>query len=318
MSNPWEHEPSKSGLVSLGPNHALHLSVSGPIRQPGQPLVIIIPGLGASAAEWAAVNRLASPNSRVLLYDRSGYGLSSETTANPITAVGIAAELDSLLRAVQLSGPFVIVCHSWGGIIGREFLHLRLDDVAGMVFVDANQELNTTEDPWPSPFVQSLARGLDFLEVTGITKNHRLLPDEWQAYLDEEHSEKHARVVAAEMAGYRGSGPVLAEKKQLRAKPPLLGERPISVLKGLTEKDFGKVYEAGIKAGNGTEEERAMFREAFKTYGALTEAWQRATMSLSNNSRWRIAEKSGHNVQFTEPEVIVEELQWVLDHLVLG
>jgi hypothetical protein len=185
-----------------------------------------------------------------------------------------------------------------------------------MVFVDANQELNTTDDPWPSPFVQAISRGLDFLEVTGITQNHKLLPDEWQAYLDEEHSEKHARVVAAEMAGYRDSGPFLAEKKQLQARPPLLGNRPISVLKGLTEKDFEKVYEAGIKAGNGTEEERRLFREAFKTYGASTEAWQRGTMSLSNNSRWAIASKSGHNIQFTEPGVIVEELQWVLANLV--
>ncbi|CRG88156.1 hypothetical protein PISL3812_05183 [Talaromyces islandicus] len=318
MSNPWEQEPCKSGLVSLGPNHALHLSVSGPARQPGQPLVVIIPGLGASAAEWVAVNRLATQFSRVLLYDRSGYGLSSETTTSPITAVGIASELDSLLRAVELSGPFVIVCHSWGGIIGREFLHLRPDDVAGIVFVDANQELNTTEDPWPSPFVRSLARGLDFLEVTGTTQNHKLLPDEWQAYLDEEHSVKHERVAAAEAAGYRDSGPVLAQKKQLQARPPLLGDRPISVLKGRAERDFEKVYEAGIKAGNGTEEERAQFREAFKTYGALTEAWQRETMKLSNNSRWGFAEKSGHNVQFTEPEVIVEDLQWVLSHLVLN
>lgn len=318
MSNPWEQEPSKSDLVSLGPNHALHTSVSGPIRQPGQPLVIIIPGLGSSAAEWAAVNRLATPFSRVLLYDRLGYGLSSDTTTSPITAVGIASELDSLLHAVQLAGPFVIVCHSWGGIIGREFLHLRADDILGMVFVDANQELNTTEDPWPSPFVKSIAHGLDFLEVTGISQNHKLLPDEWQAYLDEEKSPKHARTVTAEAAGYRDSGPVLAEKKQLLARPPLLGDRPISVLKGRTERDFERIYEAGIKAGNGTEEERAQFQDAFKTYGALTEAWQRETMGLSKNSSFAIAEKSGHNIQFTEPDVIVEKLQWVLDSLVLG
>ena len=76
-----------------------------------------------------------------------------------------------------------------------------------------------------------------------------------------------------------------------------------------------KVYEAGVRAGNGTEEERGAFREMLKTYGTVNEGWQRGILALSSNSRWADATKSGHNVQFTEPELIVEELRWVLDNL---
>lgn len=314
--NPWEQEPTKSGLVSLNPDHALHLSVTGPIRQQGQPIVIIIPGFSSTAAEWVVVYRLIAPFARVLLYDRSGYGLSSETDTNPITAVSIATELDNLLRAADISGPFVPICHSWGGIIGREFLHLRgPDDIAGMVFVDANQELNTIEGPWPAPYIDSVCTGLDFLAVIGITANHKLSPDEWQAYLDAENSEKHGRTTAKEAGGYRPSGPELASKKQLEANPPLLGNRPVSVLKGNAYKDHENILAAGTKAGTGTEEDREKMRKMLETYETLDQKWQRGILSLSSRSKWAEASKSGHNVQFTEPELIVKEVQWVLENL---
>lgn len=317
--NPWEHEPSKSGLVSLNPHHALHLSVSGRPRHPGQPLVIIIPGFSSSAIEWAAVNRLVARFARVLLYDRSGYGLSSETDTNPITAVSIATELDNLLHAAGIAGPFVLVCHSWGGIIGREFLHLRgQEDISGIVFVDANQELNTIEGWWPAPYIDAVCQGLDVLDVTGITKNHQLRPDEWQAYLVEEKSDRHARTATAEAAGYRGSGSTLASKNQLHASPPLLGDRPVSVLKGHAHCDLENILAAGIKAGTGTEKDRELMREMLKTYDTKDEKWQRGILSLSSRSKWTVASKSGHNVQFTEPEVIAGEVQWVLDQIGLS
>jgi pimeloyl-ACP methyl ester carboxylesterase len=314
VSNPWEQSPSHSGFITLNTNHQLHATITGPLRLPTQPLVIIIPGLSASASEWAAVPRLASSFARVLLYSRSGYGLSSESS-NPISAVSVATELHALLESADLKGPFIVVCHSWGGIIAREFLHLRRDDVAGMLFVDANQELNTTEDPWPEPYVRAMGKGLDSLSITGMRENHKLSAEEWQAFLEEEATEKHGRVAAAEFAGYRESGPVLAAKKQLEAESPLLGNKPLSVLAGRAVGDFEKIFREGLRVGNGTEEERMLFKRMLETYEIRDNGWQRATMRLSRNSRWNVAMNSGHNVQFTEPDVIVEELKWVLDNL---
>ena len=210
----------------------------------------------------------------------------------------------------------MIVCHSWGGIIAREFLHLRNQDIAGMVFVDANQELNTTDDPWPEPYIKALAQGLAWNEVTGIAGEHRLTKGEWAAYLEEEGSEKHACTAAAEFAAYRASGPTLALKEQLEADPPVLGDRPVSVLAGRTVRDFERVFEAGLKMGNGTEEERRLFREMLESYEVRDEGWQRETLKLSGKGRWAVAQESGHNVQFTEPEVIVGELRWILENLV--
>ncbi|KAH8699141.1 Alpha/Beta hydrolase protein [Talaromyces proteolyticus] len=314
MSNPWEQENSKSGLITLAPGHALHLNISGPIRQPSQPLVIIIPGHASGATEWAAVNRLVSHFARVMLYDRSGYGLSTEAPGH-VTAVSMAVELNSLLHAINISGPFVLICHSYGGVISREFLNLSTHDVSGIIFVDANQEQHTIQNPSPDYFINTISQGLDFCSVTGLNKNHKLLPAEWQAYLDDQSTEKRGRVAAAEAAGYRESGPVLAAKKQLHTTPPLLGNRPICVLKGQTHRDFENILEAGSNAGNGTDEERKSFREWLRTYDSKDEIWQREMLSLSNRSRWTTASKSGHNIQLTEPGLIIDALRWVLDNI---
>lgn len=320
-TNPWEHEPSKSGLLSLRPNHALYMSTSGPIRtQPNTPLIIIIPGLASHASEWIAVNRSITQFARTLLYERSGYGLSSEINPNTeaITAVEIAAELNDLLHVADLAGPFILVCHSYGGVIAREFVHLRRDDVHGVVFVDANQELNSIEGPWPASYIDAVTERLDIWDVVGINHGHGLLPDEWEVLLNRnrEYAEKHARIAAAEAKGYIPSGAALAAKRHFSLKdPPLLGIRPVSVVKGRTYRDFELMLEAGTKAGNGTEEERRQFADMIETYDALDEKWQKGLLGLSRRSRWVRAEKSGHNVQLTEPEVIVQQVKWVLENL---
>ncbi|RAO70816.1 uncharacterized protein BHQ10_006828 [Talaromyces amestolkiae] len=320
-TNPWEHEPSKAGLFSLRPNHALYLSTSGPIRtQPNTPLIIIIPGLASHALEWIVLNRTITQFARTLLYDRSGYGLSSEIDPNTeaITAVDIAAELNDLLHAADLTGPFVLICHSYGGIIAREFVHLRRDDVHGMVFVDANQELNTIEGPWPAPYIDAVTEGLNVWDVVGISQAHRFLPHDWEMLLSQnkEYAEKHTRTATAEARGYITSGAVLAAKRQFDLKdPPLLGICPVSVIKGCTYRDFELMLEAGTKAGNGNEEERKQFADMIETYDALDEKWQKGLLGLSRRSRWVKAEKSGHNVQLTEPDVIVQEVKWVLENV---
>lgn len=137
---------AKSGLLSIG-SHSLYLSVSGPTRKPNEPIVVLMQGLGASLHEWVSVRALL-PNVRWLQYDRTGLGLSElpptlsiETlAAHSIPASSVAAELSLLLKAAKIAPPYLIVAHSWGGLTSREFLHLHPDDVAGILFVDANQE----------------------------------------------------------------------------------------------------------------------------------------------------------------------------------
>ncbi|KAE9379584.1 alpha/beta-hydrolase [Stipitochalara longipes BDJ] len=136
----WDHG-EKTGFVSIG-THRLHLSVSGPDRRPGEPVVILMQGLGASLYEWTIVKQLVSKFSRFLQYDRTGLGQSESPPVLPeaISGTSVASDLDTLLQNAGIKPPFVIVAHSWGGLTSQKFLHLRPNDIVGIVFVDANQE----------------------------------------------------------------------------------------------------------------------------------------------------------------------------------
>ena len=92
----WEHG-EKSGLVSIG-THKLYLEVSGPDRKPGEPIVVLMQGLGASLKEWTVVKNQVSKFSRYLQYDRTGLGQSESPPELPraISAASVASDLDTL------------------------------------------------------------------------------------------------------------------------------------------------------------------------------------------------------------------------------
>ncbi len=46
----------------------------------------------------------------------------------------------------------------------------------------------------------------------------------------------------------------LGKKKQIERQ--ILGSKPISVIKGNSAREYQQVYDAGVAAGNGTEEQR--------------------------------------------------------------
>jgi pimeloyl-ACP methyl ester carboxylesterase len=309
----WERgEPQ--GLVPLQPEHRLFVSVYGPDRVPGTPIIIFIPGVTCSITEWVVVRRLLQPRFRTLLYERSGMGASDESLQPP-TASDMALELDTLLKAMRIAPPYVIVCHSYGGIISREFLELchednRNEDVVGMVMVDANQERSTVL--WPDSNIEAISQGLDWNTVTGLSKARVLTDTEWQAFRDEQGSEKHQRTAKKEMEHYVDSCATLLEKHQFDRDPPLLNRYPVSVLKGHPELDLRKAFEAGVLAGNGTREQRSQFSEKLAAYPAINDQLQRENLGLSRNHRFVDVRGHGHFIHITAPEAVVEGVKWVL------
>lgn len=312
----WERDEPQ-GLVPLQPEHRLFVSVYGPDRVPGTPIVIFIPGVACSITEWVVVRRLLQPKVRTLLYERSGMGASDELLEPP-TASDMALELDTLLKALAIAPPYVIVCHSYGGIISREFLEIchkdkRTEDVVGMVMVDANQEGSTAL--WPDSNLEAISQGLDWNTVTGLSKARALTDTEWQDFMNEQASEKHQRTAKKEMVHYIDSCAALRTKRQFARDPPLLDIYPLGVMEGHPELDLRKVFEAGVLAGNGTPEQRRQFSEKLATYSAVNGKLQRENLGLSRNHRFVDVEGHGHFIHITAPDAVVDEVTWVLQSL---
>jgi pimeloyl-ACP methyl ester carboxylesterase len=118
-------------LISLG-TRRLAMTASGH----GAPVVVLETGLGAESEEWRAVQRALSVHARVCRYDRAGRGASDAAVA-PRRPAELVADLHALLRRAGLAPPYVLVGHSFGGLLVRLFAQRHRAEVAGAVLVDA-------------------------------------------------------------------------------------------------------------------------------------------------------------------------------------
>jgi pimeloyl-ACP methyl ester carboxylesterase len=105
----------------------------------GSPTVIVEAGLGNDALDWDQVSTQVSSTTRMCHYSRAGLLNSDpDPSATPPTAASIARELGRLLTVAHLPGPYVLVTHSFGGLVGRLFIEQNPAAVRGVVFVDSS------------------------------------------------------------------------------------------------------------------------------------------------------------------------------------
>jgi pimeloyl-ACP methyl ester carboxylesterase len=103
------------------------------------PTVILESGLGVPALGWALVQPDLAKLTRVCSYDRAGYGWS-DPSPNPRTADDIVRELHTALQNAQVPPPYILVGHSFGGLLVRVYAARYPSEVVGVVLVDASHE----------------------------------------------------------------------------------------------------------------------------------------------------------------------------------
>ena len=122
-------------LVRLPDHRVLNFRCTGQ----GSPTVILEAGFGAGSNAWLAVQPRIAAVTRVCSYDRAGYGFSDPGSL-PRDGAAIARDLDYGLKTAGISGPYVVVGHSAGGLYARLFAARRPGQVVGLVFVDSSVE----------------------------------------------------------------------------------------------------------------------------------------------------------------------------------
>jgi pimeloyl-ACP methyl ester carboxylesterase len=121
------------GVVDVGSGTLLHIHCAGD----GSPVVVFDAGLGMDGSAWNDVLPDVAKITRACAYDRAGMGYSSRPASRPHTSRMMARELYALLQRAGLRSPYVLVGHSMGGVNVRLLASEHLDEIAGMVLVDA-------------------------------------------------------------------------------------------------------------------------------------------------------------------------------------
>jgi hypothetical protein len=110
----------------------------------GSPSIILEAGYTASGISTygPVILPALARRTRVCTYDRAGDGLSDARPASVrlLTGATQARELHTLLQVVHIRPPYVLVGHSYGGMISRDFAARYRHEVAGMVLLDASSE----------------------------------------------------------------------------------------------------------------------------------------------------------------------------------
>lgn len=122
--------PPPGRLVDVG-THRLHLRCEGA----GTPTVVFDAALGASSLSWSLVQPAVAGLTRACSYDRAGFGWS-DAGPMPRTAGRMADELWRLLTAAQLPPPYVLVGHSFGGLVTRLAAARHPEAVAALVLIE--------------------------------------------------------------------------------------------------------------------------------------------------------------------------------------
>jgi pimeloyl-ACP methyl ester carboxylesterase len=158
-----------AGLVDIGEGRQIWATCKGQ----GSPTVVLLSGKGNGAEDWSQILAADDPvhqapgddlsagmgtliasdhavfpsmarTTRVCTYDRPDIRSTGEVTTprpQPHTVDLDVADLDTLLTAIGEPGPYVLVSHSYGGLISTLYARTHPDSLAGLVMVDTVSEV---------------------------------------------------------------------------------------------------------------------------------------------------------------------------------
>jgi pimeloyl-ACP methyl ester carboxylesterase len=121
----------------------------------GTPTVVFESGIAASSLSWTPVQREVAKFTTVCSYDRAGLGWSDPSPSSRACA-HIVGELGTLLEKASLPEPYVLVGHSFGGLVVRSYASRYPDRVAGVILVDPIQ---SREWSAPNEYQKRMLRG---------------------------------------------------------------------------------------------------------------------------------------------------------------
>lgn len=258
-------------------------------RAAGSPVVVFQSGAGSPLEVWGRVID-GLGGIPVFAYDRPGIAGSS-FDGRPPTRQRVNDHLHALLGTLKIAPPYILVGHSWGGVLILDYIEQFPAEVTGTVYVDPSLLAPTATDT---------RRILDQLGATA---------DEIDVYQRKEAGEYEKALAAMSQAppGARAEIGVMDEyrRDQAMKPPPSLPELPTSViLAGRTEPGFGP--------GPDMLPSSISWRELFDANRTFVQAQFAERLRTVAGSSVLVSADASHAVHRDTPAIVVQEIRRVM------
>jgi pimeloyl-ACP methyl ester carboxylesterase len=279
--------PPLGMLVDVG-GYRMHIACQGA----GSPTVILEAGAGGFGLHWALVQPAVASQSRVCVYDRAGLGWS-DPSPRPRTPAVMAEELGMLLERAQIRGPYVLVGHSLGGPIVRQFALAHPQDVVGMVLVDSSRERQVAR--FPEPVRASMGSQLLTMRLLNLAASSGLLALSptlmpTPAQLPDETAATFRALVSSSGKAIRTyQAEITAAIEDTTAQAMSLGNIPLVVIRH---------DRSSLSVGG------AVTATVVEQYEATWAQMQEELSALSSRGTVVIAEGSGHDIHLEQPSLV--------------
>ncbi len=295
--------PAPGEMIQVG-DHMLHV-----IRSGEGPTVVFENGPGGMGLDWSLVMPSVSEFGTTVAYDRAGLGWS-EPTEGPRDIAHLVEDLKVMLDSIETAGPYVLVGHSYGGLIVRAFAYAYPDEVAGLVLVDAAHEDQL--DFYPSEYAakaESMGQMMARMRWVYRAVSGSGIPALFPSMMSNPVADKLGSEVATarraatvmdsshSVASTDEMAALLVSLGQVREMRGPLGDIPVRII------SHGRPVGADAGVPPGLEE-------------AVEEAWQsmqRDLLDISTDTRLEVAEDSGHDIHLEQPGLVVAAVRELLE-----
>lgn len=290
-------------LVDIG-GYKLHMLDQGC----GGPTVVIDSGVRCNCLDWWLVQPDIAKFTRVITYDRAGYGWSDESPLDR-TSKNIVKELRAMLKQAGVPGPYILVGHSFGGNNMQLFAMMYPHDVAGLILVDSVHPDLLSYVNLPSIEYFHLSLCAVYLGVFRVLVNVPFVRDivakQLEKFPIDIQKIYYSRTITAKFVHAVSSEAVCASESlnQVSMYGNSLGSLPLTVV---TASNPLMDYENVKNIYNSREVD------------VINQGWLNLQHDLTNKSsnvKHIIAQDSGHMIPVDRPDVIIAAVQNMVDQL---
>jgi pimeloyl-ACP methyl ester carboxylesterase len=246
---------------------------------------VVIVGAGFTF-NWGLVQPEVAKLTQVCSYDHSGIDWSDDGPKDSCSLR--VSEVHTALKNAGIKGPYVLVGHSLGGLVARLYAGKYPDEVGGMTFVDhaiVTFHITTTTVPQPvtppmPPPMLSKPNGMKIFGMESDPNFSKLSDQDRQLHLWAMSQTRNQMALGANAEMMPECVPQADAISKEHSHP--LGDKPLVDVS--------------------TDEIRTPDYIKF----------QADLLSLSQNSKEIIAEKSGHFVIIDRPDVVIDAISQVM------